>query len=332
MSSRFITLTLVLLAVGALSACDVIDSIRRDRILDRIGPEPRSRPALSATDAQRRTGSEQPDPNDSYRQQRAEAARANIDTLIPTRVRVRIGGQIRNPERLDCTGLQCTITDNTGRLRFRFTRSFTADDIFRAETYTDILTKEGITLWEGRGDPDSPNYRAYGAWMDHAAFGVHTALFAGTASVTVDEDTISGLKPRLTTALVVGDTTGTRPAANATFRGVMVGVSVSSVRNNAFRDSFLQGDAELSYGAQRGRLRATFTNIQNLDEPEHDVEDITFTDVPVSGQGTYGKSMDGGNYIRGSFFGPNQAEAAGAFENQRIFGAFGAKRANRGEE
>ena len=189
-------------------------------------------------------------------------------------------------------------------------------DIAYQETSYDasraVLTKNGITLLEERGGTGGPDYRTYGAWMDHAGFFVETRVQSQVEGVGI---TLRGASAR-------GDLTGSRPTVDAKWRGLMVGTP----QRGDQRDNILQGDAELTFDATANELDATFTNIVDLDrEAAHSVPEVRFEDVPVTPGGTWGAGGVG-NRIEGGFGGPGHAEAAGVFEQQGIAGAYGAKR------
>ena len=115
-----------------------------------------------------------------------------------------------------------------------------------------------------------------------------------------------------------GDLTGTAPAGGAAWRGIMVGAPQGGT-------DILQGDAVLTYTmGGGGTLDASFTGIMNLDQAaSHSVTEVSFADVPVGSDGTYGYGTQG-DRIRGGFHGPDHAETAGIFERSGIVGAFGA--------
>lgn len=124
-------------------------------------------------------------------------------------------------------------------------------------------------------------------------------------------------------ALVGGERTGDRPTGTAIWRGVMVGTTHAG----PVRGDILQGDAALTFTvAGGGSIQAAFTDIVNLDRNRpHATPGVRFTDVPVTGDGTFRKG-ELGNRIQGTLYGPGHAEVAGIFEHSDIVGAFGAIR------
>ena len=212
----------------------------------------------------------------------------------------------------DCIGTTCTFTEPQTGLSTTVDISEAQDLVANTDIQREVLTRNDITLLEARGSVNvGPNYRIYGAWMEHGSFAVETG----------GDDTVEDVTIRGRVAQASGDLTGTRPSTNATWRGVMVGTPARGNR----RDNILQGDAELTYTASNSEIDAQFTNIVNLDrEAPHSVREVRFDDIPVANDGTYGAGS-AGNLISGGFGGPNHEETGGIFEQQNIVGAYGAK-------
>ena len=207
----------------------------------------------------------------------------------------------------------CTITEPTTGISETIDL---ADFDAGVDTSRAVLTKHDITLLEGRGGTGGSNYRIYGAWMDHSAFAVETKA---QSTVEVGRDTVT---VTLRGAQAYGDLTGSRPAADATWRGLMVGTPA----RGAHRDNLLQGDATLTFTADDNQIDATFSDIVDLDRnAPHSVEEVRFRNVPVAADGTYAQGS-GSNGIEGAFYGTDHAETAGIFEQRGIVGAYGAKR------
>lgn len=216
----------------------------------------------------------------------------------------------------DCSGTRCTLQEPTTR----FSQTITLDDLLDAESgmvrSRAVLTRNGITLQEGRGGTGGPNYRVYGAWMDHGIFAVSTW---GTTMPDADGTDIA-IAARV--AQAASDLSGSRPSTRATWRGVMVGTPA----RGGSRDNILQGDATLTYHLASQTLDANFTNIVDLDRnAAHTVQDARFDDVAVAEDGTY-RAGGVGNLIQGGFAGPGHLETGGVFEQRGIVGAFGAVR------
>jgi len=183
-----------------------------------------------------------------------------------------------------------------------------------------IMIVRGISMVEFGGpvsedEDETIAFRQYGAWMNHGGFGVSTYL-------DVDGDTA-----RL--ALADGIPSGTRPTADATWEGVMVGTRISGTD----RDNILQGDARLVYSMTGRDIDATFSNIVDLDNMGQRImiegeanPTIAFMDVPVGTDGEYLMVVPGQRFIRGNILGPNHEETTGVFQDSDIIGAYGAKR------
>ena len=216
----------------------------------------------------------------------------------------------------DCSGPppRCTATEPlTGVTLTLSLGSFSRNLEPDLDSHEAVLTKNGITLTDGRGGRYGPTYRQYGAWMGHAGFYVLTGV--------AQQEDVAGTAISITLrgAAAGGALAGSRPATSATWRGLMTGTP-------ATEDSILQGDATLTYDMASQTLDASFTNIVDLDRhAAHAVSEAGFADVPVAADGTF---SDGtvGNLLRGGFKGPGHEEAAGVFEQNGIVGAFGANR------
>ena len=213
---------------------------------------------------------------------------------------------------MTCDANSCTVREPRLGLYDRIDIADIADQESSYDTARAVLTKNGITLLEVRGGTGGPNFRTYGAWLEHGAFSVGTKAQTEVEGVTI---TVRG-------AAALGDLTNTRPSTNATWRGLMVGTP----SRGAQRDNLLQGDAQLTFDASESEIDATFSNIVDLDRnAAHSVREVRFKDVPVSPNGTWTVGSSG-NTLSGGFVGPDHSEAGGIFEQQGIVGAYGAKR------
>ena len=182
-----------------------------------------------------------------------------------------------------------------------------------------VLTKHAITLFEERGRREEGDlegtFRTYGGWLDHSAFRVVGA------EVTRDETSV-----HLWYGAAIGDLTEAMPQeVSATWTGLMVGSSERFGKNEV-----LQGDATLVWtGGGEQTLDAAFTDIVNVDQHRPYFlgidNEVRFDGVPVASDGTF-EDFSGQDTIHGAFFGPNAAEAAGAFFAEGIVGAFGARK------
>ena len=207
-----------------------------------------------------------------------------------------------------CSGSMCVFTEQTSSYRLRLDTDDIAVSGADAEA---VLTKNGITTLERR----ETDFKSYGAWLSHSAFGVgevrEALRIAGTTLTSTARYAISG-----------GDLTESRPAIVVTWRGLMTGMPVSG----AARGNVLQGDALLTYKTAGNLIDAEFSNIVDLDLGRaHSNTSFRFLGVPVSATGTYAAGNKG-NRIQGGIYGPGHAETAGIVERHGIVGSFGAKR------
>ena len=213
-----------------------------------------------------------------------------------------------------CSGTRCTATEpSTGLSLTLSLGSFVRNLEPTLDAHEAVLTKNGITLTDGRGGRYGPSYRQYGGWMDHAGFYV-------IAGVEQQGDVLGEtIAATLRGAAAGGDFSGSRPSASATWRGVMTGTTATG-------GGILQGDASLTYDLGSHTLDAGFTNIVDIDRnAAHMTGEAGFAGVPIAADGTF-RHGTAHNFLRGGFSGPGQEEAVGVFEQNDIVGAFGAKR------
>ena len=210
-----------------------------------------------------------------------------------------------------------------------------------AEDITTFLVEESAPAMDSVAAVNEVS--SYGAWLQHGGFAViqQDIPVAGEAA-----SAIYGLAGFYTPS-------GSRPEplageATATYGGLMVGSPVAG----DYRGNILQGDAYLDYAFATEQLNAEFVNIVDLDRGAQHVlpgnrEDISFQNVPVRDNGTFGPlSASSNRFIRGSFAGAEASTAAtaatdtmpampavtghdevlGTFESDGIAGAFGAIR------
>ena len=168
-------------------------------------------------------------------------------------------------------------------------------------------TKHGVTAFSF-SDSDGIGL---GAWMHHSTF-----------EVSEGYGTYEDIEITLRAGVAAGDLTETQPTGNATWSGIMIGMTASG----AGRGERLQGDANLIYDLAASGLDISFSGIQNLDRGRaHSISSVQFDDVPVTLGGTFEAGFTG-NRVQGGFYGPEHAEAAGVFEQSNVVGAFGATR------
>lgn len=213
-----------------------------------------------------------------------------------------------------CSGTRCTATEpSTGLSLTLSLGSFVRNLEPTLDAHEAVLTKNGITLTDGRGGRYGPDYRQYGGWMDHAGFYV---IAGAELQGEVLGETITAT---LRGTAAGGDFSGSRPSASATWHGVMTGTPATG-------GGVLQGDATLTYDLAGHTVDASFTHIVDIDRnAAHMTGEVGFADVPVSEDGTF-RHGTARNFVRGGFSGPGQEEAVGVFEQNDIVGAFGAKR------
>ncbi|MDE0052449.1 MAG: hypothetical protein OXO52_21915 [Rhodospirillales bacterium] len=210
--------------------------------------------------------------------------------------------------RARCSGTRCTMSEPTTG----FTQTIRLTDLeFGAAETVAVGTRHGITLVSGTRERSDGYLTAFGAWMDHGSFVVQTERLR-------ERDVI--LHGRY--GLAGGDLAGTRPTADATWRGLMVGTPATG----SSRGDRLLGDATLDYDLNVDSLDIAFRRITNVDRgAAHSTRTVMFQNVRTGSGGTFEAGLTG-NRIQGGFYGPGHVEAAGIFEQSNIVGAFGARR------
>ncbi len=179
------------------------------------------------------------------------------------------------------------------------------------------IAQQGVPIAEGGGELTEPGISVdvtlLGGWLDHNFFAVQ---LEGVTHETSDGVDVAGLEAGY--AYSIGNATGTNPvlSGNATWRGGMVGGSVSD-------RSLVRGDATLTLDMAQMAMDVAFTNIRNAGTGQSQ-EDMMWDGLAVT-NGTFGTGSQGDS-IQGQFYGPNHEEVGGIFERDYIIGAFGAGR------
>ena len=306
-----------LLVCGAvLSACggDGGPSRPGSRIGE-AGPEPRP-PAVGSPDMEAAPASVW-----------AAAVLGAADALFATGVHEESGFGAREVHDTACSGLACS-GSGSGSVGIANAGGLAGAGVVGREGAIDLV-------WASDLDAES-----WGGWMRHAGFGV-----------LLEREGMGADFRERRYGLALGDlsTVSEGVPVRGTWRGRMTGVAAGG----DFRDSRLQGDAELTYvstgavgkasddGDVVGLIDAAFTGIVSV-ATDTSFPDAGFEDVPVSLRDVLKLTRDetpddplvtammafdagvAGNRIRGGFFGPERAEVAGVFEQNGILGAFGA--------
>ena len=174
-----------------------------------------------------------------------------------------------------------------------------------------IGTKHGITLVSERAQHMGVEATTLGTWMKHGSFALRS-----------DRVTREEVESNALYATALGDLTDRPLSGSATWLGVMVGTPTAGDDEG----DRLVGTAALNYDISAGGLNAAFSGIRNIDRgAAHTVETVIFSNLAVAPDGTFSTGQSG-TRIQGGFYGPDQAEAAGIFEQSNIVGAFGATR------
>ena len=275
-------------------------------------------PTINPGEARTQTGLLAPIETPAAQDARAAGILARSNSLVMTAIRGTTSHAALPTYRLhaSCSGTRCRFS--SPELGYSGTVSLRDFEIAGVPTEA-IGTKHGITLTLG----ESRDLEGFGAWMQHSAFAVQS-----------ERSMVEGITFDGSYGLAGGDLTGRGLGAeSATWRGLMVGTPATGngrgdrLVGNARLDYefFIEGDFVGSH-ATIPSLYAEFSDIQNLDTRRaHSTRIVRFVGIPISSRGTFEAGLTG-NRIQGGFYGPDQAEAAGVFEQSNIVGAFGAKK------
>lgn len=319
------TTTVLILGITAMASCsDLLDACdgdewyRDDPRRNSGEPCPSARNVapssrLDASRAQRITSSSAPRETPATQNARQAAIASRSDSLLMSSRAIENYSRNRpfillSPTQ--CSGTRCSFRDPEG---FAVGSTFAVSNFAPVAGGRAILTKHGITMVETRDDATT-GYLGYSSILQNSAFGVERQRTRWPNPRNTD----TYLDRR---AYSYGDLSLERPATTASWSGLMVGMPQRS-------DDILQGDATLRYtvGESAGTLNASFTNIYNLSRnAAHSTRSAGFTNVAVDTDGTF-TAGSARNRISGAFFGTNQVETAGVFEQSGMVGAFGARR------
>ncbi|MBC6406346.1 MAG: hypothetical protein GDA41_11630, partial [Rhodospirillales bacterium] len=133
----------------------------------------------------------------------------------------------RNAQNVSCEGVSCTGMLGQRKLEKLFRKDrFVPGPHWDNEKEEDVL-EDVHTVLANQGiyltlyDPSQGRGRSFGAWMDDAGFFVMTGGYVDRAEI------LFGAGSDSRTVAAVGERTGNRPAADATWRGSMVGTATS---------------------------------------------------------------------------------------------------------
>lgn len=193
-----------------------------------------------------------------------------------------------------CTALGVTVV-RSDALQSVSETNYTSEGVYR-----------GVNMARGYSPPqEGVSSNVYGGWLNYHLFQI--------------EEATGELGGDLVGANIMGRISGsTANLARATYTGVMAGMNSSGTTRTQYR-----GDVRMEYDGSL--IDVSISNILNRSTNSLDGRTLGWTGLGVSGN-TFGVYINGLDYIRGKFFGPNAEEAGAVFEQQGITGAFGSKR------
>ena len=157
------------------------------------------------------------------------------------------------------------------------------------------------------------DWRMLGGWMDHSAFFVHKYISL------VDSNTFL-VYPQSLGRIYRNDGAALPVVGSASYEGAMVGTNIMTADRYTGQSSMIANFGEAP------TIDINFTNIMNVSTGDSH-SDISYDDISIGERKSIlGRNSKGG-YVNGEFMGPDNEEIVGVFEEGKLIGAFGAKRA-----
>lgn len=209
-----------------------------------------------------------------------------------------------------CRGDTCSI----GFIRYSDPTRFSVENL----DLTLVATRPGIRIVREDASFEWADVEVYGGWMEYAFFATQADLFTNPADPNRGYTRVK--------AYTVGEASGVNPIltdTSAQWSGVMLGrdLAVGSDRGQA-----LQGDATIhvEFGATGMEADVLFSGIAVLGSGAAR-PDMEWRDMVVE-EGAFELHESPSERIRGRFYGPDQQEVGGIFEQGTITGGFGGVR------
>ena len=117
-----------------------------------------------------------------------------------------------------------------------------------------------------------------------------------------------------------GERTARRPLGTATWRGAMVGTSISD------SGPALAGEAVLAFSLADNEIDVEISNVRSYDDVSYTgPSSFSWSNLQVQSDGQFRRADAQNDHISGNFYGPNTEESAGVFERGSVVGAWLAK-------
>lgn len=232
------------------------------------------------------------------------------DTLIVSDVFSVEGDDAPSLAQYTCDGGTCTREAQTGTPLIEPLLDLTDLSTDPRTEYMDIREHRGVDLARysvtSNHDGAEWTFTHYGAWLTHSAF--ETTIGSATNTDGIDLGTAWSVS--------FGKDTGTNPAGDGVWEGVMLG----NTRHGPVHP--LRGDATIRFTFATSKLAVDFSNIRNL-ATDGSHPDMEWTGIDVS-DGAFELRNIG--HIAGRFYGADHAEVGGVFTHPTAVGAFGARK------
>ena len=141
----------------------------------------------------------------------------------------------------------------------------------------------------------------------YSAFSTHRGYDANQSFVSAQSE-------------VFGERTARRPLGTATWRGAMVGTSISD------SGPALAGEAVLAFSLADNEIDVEISNVRSYDDVSYTgPSSFSWSNLQVQSDGQFRRADAQNDHISGNFYGPNTEESAGVFERGSVVGAWLAK-------
>ncbi len=181
-----------------------------------------------------------------------------------------------------------------------------------------LRERRGVTLVRTDMSGNVADVETYAGWLEHSLLYTESSLF--TNDLDPDKGGTS------VTNYSLGFSSGVNPSSadgSARWEGLMLGREMRASDN---RGQVIRGDADVTvdFGADSMTANVEFTDIVNIETGDLQ-NDMAWHGMALD-EGGFARTDAPDDTISGQFYGPNEEEVGGVFEQGGIAGAFGGRR------
>lgn len=211
--------------------------------------------------------------------------------------------------------------NQTDKCSFGFLVFVDANKSFRANIGHVEVPQElnGVRAVVESGSGTYADYYDFGGWMEHSFFHSSASLFTNEEDPDIGSIRVG--------AYANGFSTGENPTV---VEGTAMWQGFVSARDSSVTESienYVTGDARISVvlDGEAPLADVLLSNLRNVSTGTEYL-DINYARMELR-NGRFERVLGENDYLRGAFYGPNQEEVAGTFEDrQGLIGAYGGKR------